>query len=63
MDGRPEKHETLEGIQLDVVDSLCYLGDQMCLGDGCELATIAQTRAAWESFVNCLLLLHPPKSL
>ena len=47
VDGRPEKHVTLENTQLDVVELSCYLGDEICPGGGCELATIARTRAAW----------------
>ena len=46
IDGRPENHVTLEGSKLDVVESFCYLGDELCPGGGCELATIARTRAA-----------------
>ena len=47
IDGRPENHVTLEGSKLDAVESFQYLGDELCPGGGCELATIARTRAAW----------------
>ena len=47
IDGRPEKYVILEGSKLDVVDSFRYLGDELCPGGGCELATIARKRAAW----------------
>ena len=57
VDGRPEKHATLEGIQLDVVESFRYLGDEICPGGGCELATIARTRAAWGTFRELFPLL------
>ena len=57
MDGRPERHVTLEGIQLDVVEPFRYLGDEICPGDGCELATIARIRAAWGKFLELLPLL------
>ena len=50
VDGRPEKHVTLDRIQLDVVESFHYLGDKISPGGGCELATIARTRAAWRMF-------------
>ena len=56
-DGRPEKHVTLECIQLDVVESFRYLGDEICPGGGCELTTIARTRAAWGKFRELLPLL------
>ena len=48
VDGKPENHVILEGIQLDLVKSFRYLGDKICPGDGCELATIARTRAMGE---------------
>ena len=57
VDSRPEKHVTLEDIQLDVEESFRYLGDEICLGGGCELATIARTRAAWGRFGELLPLL------
>ena len=54
---RPEKHATLENIQLDAVELFCYLGDKISPGDGCELAAIARTRAAWAKFYDWLPLL------
>ena len=57
VDGRPEKHVTFEGIQLDVVESMRYFGDEICPGGGCELATIARTRAARGKFGELLPLL------
>ena len=57
VDGRPEKHVTLEGIQLDVVESFHYLGDKISPGSGCELAKIAWTRAAWGEFRELVPLL------
>ena len=56
VDGRPEKHVTLEGIQLDDVVESFYLDDKICLWGGCKLATIAWIWAAWEKF--CELLPH-----
>ena len=60
LDGRPEKHVTLEGIQLYVMELFRYLGDKICSGGGCELATIAPTRTAWGNFLELLLLLISP---
>ena len=57
IDGRPENHVTLEGSKLDVVESFRYLGDELCLGGGCELATIARSRATWGKFREFLPLL------
>ena len=57
IDGRPENHVTLEGSKLDVVESFRYLGDELCPGGGCELATMARSRAAWGKFHELLPLL------
>ena len=57
IDGRPGNHVSLEGSKLDVVESFRYLGDELCPGGGCELATISRTRAAWRKFRELLLLL------
>ena len=40
----------LEGSELDIVGSFCYLGDELCLGIGCELTTVKRTRAVWGKF-------------
>ena len=50
VDGRLEKHVFLESIQLDVVESFRNLGDEICPRCGCELATIARTRATCWKF-------------
>ena len=34
VNGRPERHVTLEGIQLDVVELFRCLGDEVCPGGG-----------------------------
>ena len=39
------------------MESFCYLGDELCPGGSCELATIARTRAAWGKFCELLPLL------
>ena len=57
IDGRPENHVTLEGSKLDVVESFHYLGDELCPGGGCELATIVRTIAAWGMFHELIPLL------
>ena len=50
IDGRP----CLE-VQLD--DNFVYLGDCICSGVGCELATIKRCRSAWAKFRKLLLFL------
>ena len=57
VDGRSEKYVALEGIQLAVVQSFCCLDDEISPAGGCELATIARTRAAWGKFCELLPLL------
>ena len=39
------------------MESFRYLGDELCPGGSCELATIARTRAAWGKFRELLALL------
>ena len=36
----------VDGQQLAVVDSFCYLGDNISAGGGCEAATVTRIRAA-----------------
>ena len=36
--------------QISVVESLPYLGDELCAGGSYERATIARIRAAWGKF-------------
>ena len=61
VDGRPKEHVTLEGIQLDVVESFRNHGYKICPGCGCELATINQNRAVWGKFCEMLPLLTSTK--
>ena len=63
VEGRPEKHIILEGIQFDVVELFHDLGDKICPEGGYELPTIARTRVAWGGVVNCFLFLHLLRSL
>ena len=46
-DGRPEKSAALNDVNLGIIESFRYLGDKICIGGGCKLATIVRTRAAW----------------
>ena len=45
------------GIDLDIVDSFCYLGDTIDAGGGCEASATARIRAAWGKFRQLLPLL------
>ena len=54
INGRSEKQVTLADKPLEVVELFRYLGDEICPGGGCALATIARTRAAWGKFRELL---------
>ena len=49
-DGRPCVKLQLADGKLDVVDSFAYLGECICPGGGCELATIKRCCASWGKF-------------
>ena len=55
--GKPHNHVAIGTNELDTVDSFCYLGDNLCAGGGCELATITRTRSAWKKYREILPLL------
>ena len=47
----------IDGHELDVVESFCYLGDSQCPGGTCEACTIHRCRVAWGRFRELLPLL------
>ena len=47
----------LDDVKIDVVESFRYLGDEISQGGGCELTTIARSRAARSKFRELLPLL------
>ena len=58
IDGRPTDHVMMDNDErLDVVESFRYLGDEISPGGGCEVSTIARSRAAWGKFRELLPLL------
>ena len=57
IDGRPCVEVQLADGKLDLVDNFVYLGDFICLGGGCELATIKRYHSAWGKFRELLPLL------
>lgn len=54
IDRRPCDNVVVGEQELGIVDSFCHLGDTICPGGGCELATITRTRNAWERFQEIL---------
>ena len=57
IDGRPCVEVQLADGKLDVADNFVYLGDCICSGGGCDLATIKRCRSAWRKFRDLLPLL------
>ena len=57
IDGRPCDHVVVDGHNLEVVDSFCYLGDTISAGSGCEAATITRVRTVQGKFTKMLPIL------
>lgn len=57
IDGRPVTQVDVDGTQLDVEASFCYLGDMLCAGGGCELAIKTRCCTAWGKFKKLLPIL------
>ena len=57
IDARPEHSMPLDGYNLEVVDSFCYLGDKVSAGGGCSQSILNRTRVAWGKFHDLLPLL------
>ena len=43
-------HVVLENQKIEVVDSFCYLGNNIVPRGGCEAATVTRSRCAWGKF-------------
>ena len=56
-DGRSCVEVQLAEGKFDVVDNFVYLGDCICPGRGCELATITRCCSAWGKLKELLPLL------
>ena len=57
IDARPCHSMPLDGQELEVVDSFCYLGDMTDAGGGCTRSVINRTRVAWGKFHDLLPIL------
>ena len=57
IDGRPLQHLTVEGQQLEAVDSFCYLGDAVSATGGPMASITIRCRSAWSKFRELLPLL------
>jgi len=57
IDGRPVTHVDVDGTQLDVEATFCYLGDMFSAGGGYDHAIAARCCAAWGKFRKLLPIL------
>ena len=63
MDGSPQRKVQGGPDKLEVVASLCYLGDMLSAGGGCELTTTTRVKTTWKTFKELLPVLSSPTSL
>ena len=57
LDGRPQKEVQVGPDKLEVVASLCYLGDMLSAVGGCELSTTTHVKTTWKKFKDLLPVL------
>ena len=57
IDGRPQNEVQVGPDKLEVVASLCYLGDMLSAGGGCEIAVTNCVKTAWKKFRELLPVL------
>ena len=57
LDGRPQNEVQVGPDKLEVVASLCYLGDMLSAAGGCELSTTTRVKTAWKKFKDLLPVL------
>ena len=57
IDGRTVKEVKVDDEKLDAFPELCYLGDMISAGDGCELAVVTRCKCAWGKVRQLLPLL------
>ena len=57
LDDRPQKEVQVGSDKLEVVASVCYLGNMLSAAGGCELSTTARVKTAWKKFKDLLPVL------
>ena len=57
IDGRPQSEVQVGPDKLEVVASLCYLGDMLSAGGVCEMAVATRLKTAWKKFRELLPVL------
>ena len=54
LDGRPQREVQVRSDKLEVVASLCYLGDMLSAAGGCELSTTTWVKTTWKMLKELL---------
>ena len=57
IDGRPQSEVQVRPDKLEVVACLCYLGDMLSAGGGCEIMVTTRVITAWKKFRELLTVL------
>ena len=57
LDGRPQREVQVGSDKLEVVASVCYLGDMLSAAGGCELSTTTHVKTALKKFKELLPVL------
>ena len=54
LDCRPQREVQVRSDKMEVVASLCYLGDMLSAAGGCELSTTTCVKTAWKKLKELL---------
>ena len=57
IDGRPQSEVRVGPDKLEVVASICYLGDMLSAGGSCEITVTSPVKTACKKFRELLLVL------
>ena len=57
IDGRPQSEVQVGPDKLEVVASICYPGDMLSAGGGCETTVTTRVKTAWKKFKKLLPVL------
>ena len=60
LDDRPQREVQVGPDKLEVVASLCYLGDMLSAAGDCELSTTTHVKTAWKKFKEMKPVLSSP---
>ena len=57
LDSRPQREIQVRPDKLEVVASICYLGDMLTAASGCELSTTTGVKTDWKKFKELIPVL------